>query len=506
MAASRLWASITGQSATNSQTDMSSTRLELLESKYGTRFKWFAVLAVIFGLLASIFSSTMINVALTNIMADYNVTQASAQWMSTGFLCANAVCMLASAWLLQNIGARKTFLFASTLFFTGCMIGQFAPEFNLLIFARILQGSGAGIIQPLSMALVFMLFPENRRGSAIGVFSMIVVLGPAVGPTIGGVITDVFDWHYTFTAALPLSFMAAVAGWIFLPDRDDAQQSSRFNLISFCLIALTVGNLLTGLSNSQFYPATDPKVTIYLAISLISFILFFGRERKSKAPLLRLEMFRNLKFTSTVIVGAITSAGMFSTIYMLPLFARTVQLSDATEAGLLLLPGGLALALVSPLAGRLVDRLPAHRLLYAGIILFVISIYALTFADEASHFWMIAGWIILGRAALGLILPANSTLSLSCVLPPQVPQASGALNFCRMLGGTIGVNVIALLITARSAHYGAEIMTANGGAALTVDQTVEMMTLTFHDCFLVSGLVFALALIPVTYLARHAKT
>jgi predicted MFS family arabinose efflux permease len=260
------------------------------------------------------------------------------------------------------------------------------------------------------------------------------------------------------------------------------------------------------LSNSQFYPANDPQVTVYLAISLIGFILFFRRERKSKSPLLRLEMFRNLKFTSTVIVGAITSAGMFSTIYMLPLFARTVQLSDATEAGLLLLPGGLALAFVSPVAGRLVDRMPAHRLLYTGIVLFVISIYALTLADDASSFWMVAGWVVLGRAALGLILPANSTLSLSSVSAPQVPQASGALNFCRMLGGTIGVNVIAVLITARSAHYGAEMMAANGGAALTSDQSVQMMTLTFHDCFLVSCLVFALALIPVTYLARHSKT
>ncbi|WP_288902055.1 DHA2 family efflux MFS transporter permease subunit [uncultured Sneathiella sp.] len=484
---------------------MSSKRLELLEQKYGASFKWFAVLAVIFGLLASIFSSTMINVALTNIMSDYSVTQASAQWMSTGFLCANAVCMLASAWLLQNFGARKTFLFASILFFTGCMIGQFAPAFNLLIFARILQGAGAGIIQPLSMALVFMLFPENKRGSAIGTFSMVVVLGPAVGPTIGGVITDVFDWHYTFTAALPLSLFAAIAGWIFLPDRDDSQQSSRFNIISFCLIGLTVGTLLTGLSNSQFYPMEDPQVIVYLVISLISFILFFRRERRSKSPLLRLDMFRNLKFTSTVIVGAITSAGMFSTIYMLPLFARTVQLSDATDAGLLLLPGGLALAIVSPIAGRLVDRLPAHRLLFTGIILFVISIYALTLADKASGFWMIAGWVVIGRAALGLILPANSTLSLSSVLSPQVPQASGALNFCRMLGGTIGVNIIAVLITSRSAHYGAEIMAASGSAALTVEQTVEMMTLTFHDCFMVSGVVFAFALIPVIYLARHAK-
>lgn len=483
---------------------MPNERTERLEQKHGARYKWFAVLAVIFGLLAAIFSSTMINVALTNIMADYNVTQASAQWMSTGFLCANSVCMLASAWLLQNIGARKTFLIASILFFTGCMIGQFAPAFNLLIFARILQGAGAGIIQPLSMALVFMLFPENRRGSALGVFSMVVVLGPAIGPTIGGIITDSLDWHFTFTAALPLSLFATIAGWIFLPDRDDNQGSSRFNYISFLLIAVTVGALLTGLSNSQFYSFLDVRVVIFLATALVAFALFILRERKSKAPLLHLAMFRNLQFTATVIIGAIISAGMFSSIYMLPLFARTVQLSDATEAGLLLLPGGLVLALVSPIAGRLVDRMPAYRLLLAGVILFVISTYALTYANALSGFWMIAGWVAVSRGALGLLLPANSTLALSSVQGPQVPQASGALNFCRMLGGTIGVNIIALLITARSAHYGSEFLAGNAGATLTPAQLVETMTLTFHDCFLIACLFFALALIPVLYLARKS--
>lgn len=483
---------------------MASERIQRLEQKYGAAYKWIAVFAVIIGLLAAIFSSTMINVALTNIMADYGVTQASAQWMSTGFLCANAVCMLASAWLLQNIGARKTLLFASALFFTGCMIGQFAPAFNLLIFARVLQGAGAGIIQPLSMALVFMLFPENRRGSALGMFSMVIVLGPAVGPTIGGVITDSLDWHYTFTAALPLSLGAAIMGWFFLPGRDEASGTGPFNLMSFLLIALTVGTLLTGLSNSQFHAVTDWQVIVFLAIALVSVALFLSRELHSKSPLLQLAIFRNPKFVSAVIIGAITSAGMFSSIYMIPLFARTVQMSDATHAGLLLLPGGLALAFVSPIAGRLVDLFPAHRLLLAGVILFTIAAYGLTHVTQLSSFLMVAGWVLLSRVALGLILPSNSTLALSSVEMQRVPQASGAINFCRMLGGTIGVNIIALLITAHSARYQSEMLTLNGGAPLSPAQEVEAMALTFQDCFMIACVFIALAIIPVLYLTFSA--
>ncbi len=481
-------------------------RYQYLEKKYGGSYKWFAVLGVIIGLLATIFSSTMINVALTNIMAEFDITQASAQWMSTGFLSATTVCMLATAWLMQNYGSRAAFMLAITVFFVGSVLGQFAPNYGLLVVARLLQGAGAGILQPLSMALVFILFPPNKRGSAIGFFSMVVVLGPAVGPTIGGIITDSLDWHYTFTAGLPLCAIAGVLGWIFLPDRIESQGRSRFNMMSFVLIATTVASLLTGLSNSQFYGFSDIKVVSFLAVSIVAFITFIQRERTNSAPLLRIDMFRNKVFTSTVLIGAITSAGMFSSIYMLPLFARTVQGASATDAGLLLLPGGLALAAVSPIAGRLVDRMPAYRLLITGIILFTISTYALTYADQYSAFWMVAGWVVVSRAALGFILPSNSTLSLSSMGIEQVPQASGALNFCRMLGGTVGVNLIAVLITARSFHYQQELLSSKSEQALTNEDIVLALTHTFHDCFLIACVFFSLALIPALYIAYRSRT
>ncbi|PHQ70219.1 MAG: MFS transporter [Sneathiella sp.] len=480
-------------------------RQQLLEQKYGEGYKWVAMLGVIIGLLATIFSSTMINVALTNIMATFDITQASAQWMSTGFFCASTVCMLAAAWALQNYGARKTFMAATILFFIGSFLGQFALSFDLLILARVLQGAGAGMLQPLSMALIFILFPPEKRGSAMGTFAMIVVLGPAVGPTIGGVITDVFDWHYTFTAGLPLSFIAGVLGWVFLPDRTETGRKSRFNFVSFLLIAVTISSFLTGLSNSQFYDFSNAKVLVFLGIALAGIILFIQRERKSAAPLLQIDLFRNLYFTSTVIIGAITSAGMFSSIYMLPLFARTVLQTTATDAGLLLLPGGLALAAVSPIVGRLIDKMPPHRILLTGILLFVVSSYALTYADQYSSFWMIAGWIVVSRIALGFILPSNSTLSLSSVKPSEVPQASGALNFCRMLGATTGVNLIAVIITARSAYHHASLLEEVDSGGLTDEITIQALAYTFQDGFLIGSIFVSLALFPAAYIILNGK-
>ncbi|MBL4908223.1 MAG: MFS transporter, partial [Sneathiella sp.] len=322
---------------------MDANRTARLKEKYGNAYKWLAGASVILGLLTTIFSSTMVNVALTDIMATFDITQASAQWMSTAFLSASSVAMLSTAWLMRAIGPRLSFLLAVTSFIIGSLLGWIAPSFEILIFARFLQGAGAGILQPLSMALVFLLFPSEIRGRAMGMFGMGVVLGPALGPIIGGVITDSSNWQTTFAIVLPLAAISALLGWIFLPDKKENDRPGQFNITSFALIAAAVGSLLIGLSNSQFTSFSDLTVYPYLLIAAVTFILFIRRELKSAAPLVQLEMFRNPRVTSSALIGALTSAGLFSSFYAIPLFVRTVQMSDATTAGMTLLPAGIIL-------------------------------------------------------------------------------------------------------------------------------------------------------------------
>lgn len=481
---------------------MEQSRNIRLKTKYGEAYKWLAGGSVVLGLLTTIFSSTMVNVALTDIMATFTIPQASAQWMSTAFLCASSVAMLSTAWLMRAIGPRQTFLLAIGCFIVGSLMGWTAANFEILVLARILQGAATGIIQPLAMSLVFMLFPPEMRGRAMGMFGMGVVIGPAVGPIIGGIITDSFNWHMTFALVLPLAAIAGFLGWFLLPDKNDNESPGRFNLTSFVLVALAVGNLLTGLSASQFNPLTDPTVYPYLLIAVVTFILFIVRELKSPAPLVQLIMFRNPRIASAAIIGALTSAGMFSSFYAIPLFVRTVQLADATTAGLTLLPAGIILVFVFPIVGRLIDKMPAYKLILSGQILFILGTFALTFANQDTTYLFLAGWIIIGRIGLGIVMPSNSTYSLSTVSAKQVPQASGAFNFVRMLGGTIGVNLTALLITARSSHYHQEAVLSSGSDKLTQALQVDVMTSTFQDCFLITGLVFSLAIIPSLVIAR----
>ncbi len=486
-------------------TDLS--REQRLQQKFGPAYKWMAGFAVILGLLTAIFSSTMVNVALTDIMATFDITQASAQWMSTAFLCASSVAMLTTAWVMNNFGARVTFLIAIVTFSIGSLIGWQSFNYEILVIARILQGIGAGILQPLSMSLIFLLFPADMRGRAMGLFGMGVVIGPAMGPVIGGIITDTLDWHTTFAVVIPLAILAGSIGAFLLPDRDEIRPFTKFNFYSLALIGTSVACLLTGLSNSQFFAFSDLLVFPYLLIALVTLSLFLIRDLKSTAPLVQLSMFKDLRISASALIGALTSAGMFSSFYTIPLFSRTVQSASATEAGLLLLPAGLLLVFVFPIVGRLIDRMPVYRLILSGQVVFVIATIVLSYSTKDTSYLFLASWIIIGRVGLGFIMPSNSTYALSIVAPPQVPDASGALNFVRMLGGTIGVNLTALLITARTEFHMADVRTSVGGSALSSIAEIEAMTFVFEDVFLITSTAFALSLVPGLYLAySHIKS
>ncbi len=481
------------------------SRNEYLKARYGEAYKWTAGGAVVLGLLTTIFSSTMVNVALTDVMATFDVTQGSAQWLSTGFLCASSVAMLTTAWLVSQFGARATFLIAIAVFIVGSLLGWQSYNFGFLVFSRLLQGAGAGILQPLSMSLIFSLFPAEMRGRAMGMFGMGVVIGPAVGPIIGGVITDSMDWHTTFFVVIPLALVAGGLGFLFLPNRTGERDRVKFNYISFALVGLSVACLLTAFTNTQFKPVTSLDVYPFFFIAIVGFILFFIRDLKSQAPLVQLRLFKNMKFTSSVAIGVLTSAGMFSSFYMIPLFARTVQNASATDAGMLLLPAGLTLVVTFPIVGRLIDMMPAHRLIIFGSIVFIISTIAISYSDQATTYVYLSILIICGRVGLGFIMPSYSTFGLSAVSPKRVTQASGALNFVRMLGGSMGVNLTAILITAENEKYALEL------AGKSIDQLGEaehlaVMTHTFHDVFQTTAFVFALVFIPTIYmLISHRK-
>ena len=411
--------------------------------------KWPATITVILGMVASIMASTMINVAISDIMGAYGIGQDRVHWLFTGFLAATTTCMLLNAWFVRNLGPRNTFILASMLFTGASIVGQLAPSFETVVAARIVQGACAGLIQPLGLNVIFMAFPRSERGKAMGAFGVGVMVGPAIGPIVGGVIIDAVDWHFVFTGALPFMVLGAVMAIRYLPGRGVNIPRAPLNWLSFLLVACFVGLFLNGLSSGRRAGWDSVLVLSMFLAAGLAVIAFIEVESRTKHPLLNLKLFTIRSFAVTTLVGFVFGAGMFGTFYLLPVFVRTVQGYSGTQTGLLLLVANLPSFIMFPIAGWIAQRFRPVYPIATGMLMFGVSAFALSHVDQNTSFAYMAGWNALGMSALALVMPALSSAALQDLDAELLPYGAGTMNFIRMLGGALGVGSLAIILDTR---------------------------------------------------------
>ena len=492
--------------------------------------RWFATLTVNLSTIGVIMASTMVNVALPDIMGTFGIGQDTAHWLSTGFLSAQTVTLLLNAWLVARIGPRRTYILAIIIFSVASMIGLTGANIETVVIARLLQGGAAGLLQPLALTVVYAAFPPSQRGIGIGIFGMGIVMGPALGPVIGGLIVDHFGWEYTFIGALPVCLLGGILALSTLPNNLGSAQRRPFNWISFALIAIAISALLTSLSNGQRLGWNTDVIVFGLAGAGLAGIAFVSWEIMTKNPLLQVRLFTNPMFAISSAVGFVFGAGMFGSLYILPLFLRTVQNFTATKAGLALMPAGLILLLIFPIAGRLAQR-SSRGPVIAGLLFFSISSVFLSFGDVNTTFWTVAWLVVVGRIGLGFIMPSLNLQGLKTLPNDLLPYGAGTLNFVRMLGAAFGVTATSLVLdqgldrhnyflkttqtpdnpmTAEFFLRLNEILDQAGltGVERLATQTrylrevieAQANTLAHQDGFLMIGLVFLVAILPALFL------
>lgn len=466
--------------------------------------RWPVVLTLLTGTVSVVLTTNVVNVAIPAIMADFGMSQIQAQWLSTGFLAAVTATMLSSARLVERLGQRRTFAAAMLVFVAASLLAAASWNAPVMILARVLQGAVAGVIQPLALVVIFQVFPDNERGKALGLYGMGVVLAPAVGPVVGGLLVDLFGWRSIYLAPLPFCLAGLIGAARHLsPQR--AKRPSRFDWWGQAWLAIGLAALLMGVAEvASARDNTRAPLLIGLGAGLL--LLFVLRQWRVRDPLVSPAVFRYPAFVLASLLALIYGVGLFASTYLLPLLVQGVQGLSATAAGLVLMPAGLALALVFPVAGRLSDRWPAHRLIPTGLAVFAVALFGLASTGTATGFWILAAWIVLGRIGLGLTLPALNLDALRGLPEDLMQQGSGVINFARQLGGALGVNLFALLLETRVAarlpdDFAAgfdlhRFYEASGGAARAPATALQALTRGFSDTFIVLGLLFAAALIP----------
>ena len=437
-------------------------QVQALFALHGPRYRWLATITVMLGTMSVVLASTITNVAIPTIMVEFQLAQDQVHWLATGFLAAMTVGMLLNAWCAQRFGARGAYLLAMGLFIAVSIIGAFSEQFPLLVAARIGQGLLAGLIQPLAMITIFQVFPLNRRGQAMGIYGLGVVLGPAMA-------------------------------WRYLPGKDCQLAAIRLDRAGVLLLAMGITAVLWGLANGHRRGWGDPLLLVTLPGGIVSLVLFAFWQRRNPQPLMDLRVFRYPGFTGSFLMSMVIGAGVFASTYVTPLYFQQVLGESAASAGLMLMPAGLAMAFTFPVAGHLTDRFSETRIMMAGLVLFVLNMVLMAGATLTTSAVWLVWWTLLGRVGLGLMMPPSSTGALGLLPPALIPQGSGIFNFARQIGGALGVNLCALCIQFFSDRFG------QTDPAASLAQAFEY---GFDRAFWLLLIVFLLALWPLHAMRR----
>ena len=453
--------------------------------------RWWILLTVMIGTVASIMSSTIVNVAVPDMSTVFALGQERAQWMSTGFMAAMTVSMLATPWLLSRLGYRSTYIAANLLLLFGGVAGGFAGSYEFVMAMRVAEGLAAGVMQPIPAIVILYVFGPREQGKAMGIFGMGVVLAPAVGPSIGGLLVEHFGWRSIFFVVAPFCAAALAMARRHLPATAPGgvaagRNGGRFDWVGWLLLAAALLALLNGLV--QLHDAAVGTLPLLAAV-LLAFAVAFGlgfiaHQHRVAKPLLNLALFRRRSFAMASLVAFIYGMALFGSTYLVPVFMQLALQLPPSQAGAVLLPAGIVLAITIPIAGRLADRLPIHRLVMTGLLLLALSFALMLSVGLGTALWLLMAWTAIGRIGLGFVLPSLNLGAMRGLDLQLVAQGSSTVNFVRQLGGAVGVNLIGIFLEWRLHVHGVQTPTAaNAPAQLPA----------FHESFALLAVVIGSA-------------
>jgi EmrB/QacA subfamily drug resistance transporter len=464
--------------------------LAAMQARWGPRYRWYLLLSLMVGTIASIMSSTIVNVAVPDMSHHFALGQERAQWISSSFMLAMTSSMLTTPWLLARYGYRGVYMGTMVLLLAGGVVGGLADNFLVVLGARVAEGLAAGVMQPIPAIVVMRAFEPHEQGRASGVFGTGAVLAPAMGPALGGVLVDLFGWRSVFFMVVPFCIAGFVLARRFVPAAAPGgvamQRQARLDWVGLLLATTGTLCLLNGLV--ELHGGTPRIAGALLATAAVALVLFIGWQRRLAArgrdPLMTLALFHSRNFTLGSIVAFIYGAALFGSTYLLPVFMQLGLQMSASQAGGVLLPAGLALAATIAFVGRLVYRVPTRVLVSTGLALLAGSFALTATLGLHSASILLILWTVLGRIGLGFILPSLNLGAMNQLDRALIAQGASAINFVRMLGGAAGVSLCGIMLEWRIAAH---------GDALTRAQTSAARIAAFDESFLMLAAVCALA-------------
>ncbi|GAB4087270.1 DHA2 family efflux MFS transporter permease subunit [Myceligenerans cantabricum] len=429
-----------------------------------------------------ILNETTMTIALPEIMADLGITETTGQWLTTAFMLTMAVVIPATGYLINRLGTRNAYILAMSVFTTGTLLGAIAPSFGFLVGARVVQAMGTGIMMPLLMTTIMTIVPPQIRGKVMGNITLVIALAPATGPTMSGVVVDLAGWRAVFAVVVPVALIALTAGIVWIRNVSE-KEVHPIDPLSILLSLVGFGGIVWGLSELGESANGAGVVNPYLPLGLgvVALGLFIRRQlsrQRTDSALLDLRTFRSGNFRVAVGIMAIAMIAMFGAMILLPLVLQEALGYSATWAGLVVLPGGLAMGLLGPVVGRLYDKHGPRPLMVPGLTAVAAAVALLATISTGTPLWFVVMAQLLLMVGLSFTFTPLFSSAMGDLAQHLYSHGSATINTVQQVAGAAGTALFVALMTIRSTTLeddgasAAEALTGGARLAFTVGAAV----------------------------------
>ncbi|PMP69107.1 DHA2 family efflux MFS transporter permease subunit [Desulfurella multipotens] len=410
--------------------------------------KWIVTITVMIGTIMSSLDTSIVNVAIPYIQGSMGASLEQITWVSTGYLLSNTIIMPIIALLSSRFGRKNFYMFGIALFTLGSALCGIAWNLYAIVVFRIIQGIGGGVLIPIAQAILREVFPKEEQGMAMGIYGMGVVMGPAIGPTLGGWLIDRYSWPWIFYINLPIGIVALIMVNIFIEDPDFLiREKSKIDFLGLIFMAIGFGTLQIFLADGENKDWFTSQYITNLAIIAGAGIIFFViRELTIKKPAVNLRILKNINFTLGTLLGGVLGMGLFASLFVLPVFLQNLLGYTAFDAGVAMVPRSLAMALMMPIGGKLFNKLGPKILVSFGLILVIISFFQFANLNLNASFWDIFIPQFLQGSGFGFIFVSVSTSALITIEKSDLTFATSIYNVFRLITGSIGVALAATYV------------------------------------------------------------
>jgi EmrB/QacA subfamily drug resistance transporter len=407
---------------------------------------------VVLGTIMSILDTTIVAVALHTLSGDFNVDFSTVQWVTTGYLLSLAVVIPVSGWAIHRIGAKPVYMVSLAFFVVGSILCGFAWSATSLIFFRVLQGLGGGMIMPVGQSIMARAAGPHRMGRVMGIIGVPQLLGPILGPVIGGVIVSNTSWRWIFFVNVPIGILALWLAKDFLP-RSERDNQHRFDLLGFLLLSPGLALLVYGLSQVADQGGfRGASVWDSIVAGVVLIVLFVLRSTKALEPLIDMRLFKDRTFSVAAIGIFLTGATLYGTMFLLPLYYQVDRGDAAWKAGLMMAPQGIGAAMVMRFAGSLSDRRGPRYVAVFGMALLALGTFFYTSVTATSSYFFLGLALFVRGIGLGFGMMPVFAASYRNLTHQNVPKATSATNIIRQIGGSLGVAVFAVVLQTQIAQ------------------------------------------------------